>query len=571
MPYAYGLGRSTLRVIVRTPAGAVSGGRVAYNDRYEWGGLDWAPLAHTAELGLYAHDGEADYWAADLEMLPPRPRYRFGLETADGTRWLGFDGLADMPRPTGAFEFPYLAEGDQPDPPDWAVGATFYQIFPDRFARSRQAHRHGPVDPWDATPKPESFLGGDLDGIVERLDHIASLGVDALYLTPIFASPSNHKYDTTDYFAVDADFGGNPALRRLVDAVHARGMRLLLDGVFNHSGDQWPPFIDALERGAASPYADWFYFTPQGYETFAIDIPVMPKLRTSTPAVRDLVLRIGRFWVQEYGIDGWRLDVAHEVDHALWRRFRSAVREVSADALFVGETWDWALPWLRGDQFDSFMNYPLRRAMLAYASGGDAADFLDAIDFQRATYPEPTQHMLFNLLASHDVERPRSVAGGDAATAALAAGLLFFLPGIAAIYYGDEVGMTGAKEPANRGGMVWDEAAQDKPMLGLYRQLGAVRRRLPALRRGAYQRLDGAGSMAAFARGSGSERLVVVANTAAGAESLSAGRLAEWLDGRGRLVGTFSHSDADGSLSAAGLSVPPRSAVIVGRTDSKEN
>ena len=333
-------------MIVRAPAGAVSGGRVAFNDRYDWAVTDWAPLRHTAELRLYAHDGEADYWSADLEISPPRPRYRFGLETATGLRWLGWDGLADTPRPAGAFEFPYVAEGDLADAPEWANGATFYQIFPDRFARSDAAHRRGAVDAWDEPPRSTSFLGGDLDGIVDHLDHIESLGVDGIYLTPIFTAPSNHKYDTTDYFAVDPDFGGNRALRRLADAVHGRGMKLLLDGVFNHAGAQWAPFVDAVEKGAASKYRDWFYFDGDGYETFATNIPSMPKLRTAAPDLRDLVLSVGRFWVQEYGVDGWRLDVAHEVDHALWRRFRIAVRDVDPTAFLVGETWDWALPWL---------------------------------------------------------------------------------------------------------------------------------------------------------------------------------------------------------------------------------
>jgi cyclomaltodextrinase / maltogenic alpha-amylase / neopullulanase len=551
---------------VRAPADAVRGGRVAFNDRYDWQGTDWAPLGLTAPLSRYADDGTATYWAADIEIDPPRPRYRFGLETDNGTRWLGFDGLADEPRPTGAFEFPYVAEGDLPDAPDWAAGATFYQIFPERFARSPAGHRRGPVDPWDEPVTPKSFLGGDLDGVTEHLDHIASLGVDGIYLTPIFTSPSNHKYDTTDYFNVDPDFGGNAALRRLVSAAHERGMRVVLDGVFNHSGANWPPFVDLLVKRQESEYAGWFYLRKGGsYETFATDIPSMPKLRTSDPALRDELLSVGRFWVEEYGVDGWRLDVAHEIDHAFWRAFRAAVKAVRSDAVFIGETWDWALPWLRGDQFDSFMNYPLRRAILDLARGGDADAFLSAYDAQRATYPEPTHHLLFNLLASHDIDRPMSALASDTGAAGFAAALLFTLPGIAAIYYGDEVGMVGGKEPANRGGMAWDPKRQDARMLALYRELGQLRRELPALRRGAYQRLTADDGLVVFARGEGGDRVVILANAGGGPVSVGASRVADWLGGPAHVLASVGYESSAASLNRQQLNFGGQSVVVVGR------
>ncbi|HUR15975.1 MAG TPA: alpha amylase N-terminal ig-like domain-containing protein, partial [Candidatus Limnocylindrales bacterium] len=220
-PFAYGAGPSTLRVLVRAPSDVVRGGRVAFNDRYAWAGTDYQPLKETAPLWRYAHDGTADYWAADLALHPPRIRYRFGLETqADGLRWFGADGLRDEPRPRGAFEFAYLAEGDRTVSPDWARGAVFYHIFPDRFASGSGAPARRGRANWDDVPTSESFFGGDLDGITEHLDHIASLGVDALYLTPIFSAPSNHKDAPADYVAVDPAVGGDEALRRLIGAVH---------------------------------------------------------------------------------------------------------------------------------------------------------------------------------------------------------------------------------------------------------------------------------------------------------------------------------------------------------------
>ena len=565
MPFAYGVGRNTLRVVVRTARDAVSGGKVRFNDRYAWEEDDYAPLREEASLWLYASDGDVQYWAADLRLHPPRLRYRFGLQSIDGVRWYGWDGLRDEPAPNGAFEFAYLAEGDQPDSPAWAEGATFYHIFPDRFARGDRPHRQGPVQDWDVPPGKRSFLGGDLDGITQNLDYISSLSVDALYVTPIFSSPSNHKYDTTDYFSVDPDFGGNAALRRLVEALHARGMRLLLDGVFNHAGAQWPPFLDVQRQGRSSPYARWFYLADEnevaagkgalGYETWSVNVASLPKLRTSEPALREMICRIGRFWVQEYGIDGWRLDVANEVDHRLWRAFRGAVREVQPEAFLLGEIWSAAMPWLRGDQLDSVMNYPFRRAILDYAGGAelDGRGFLDAIDSVRAAYPEPTHGFLYNLLGSHDAERPLTACGGERARFGLASALLFCLPGAVSIYYGDEVGMEGGDDPESRGGMIWDETRRDARLLGLYRRLGGLRRDLPALRRGRYRRLHDDGQAVAFARGDDNQRVLVAANAGERPVRLPRRAIGDWLDGAPELLGALAYEGDGADLDEDGL------------------
>lgn len=571
-PFAYGVGPATLRVVIRAPAGAVSGGRVAFNDRYAWEGDDYAPLVRESSLWVYARDRDLEYWAADLDLRPPRLHYRFGLETGDGLRWFGWDGLRDEPSPTGAFQFPYIAEGDLPDSPAWARGATFYQIFPDRFARGTPAHRRGPVADWSSTVGRQTFLGGDLDGIVAKLDHLESLSVDAVYITPIFTSASNHKYDISDYFSVDPDFGGNPALQRLVDALHQRGMRLILDGVFNHAGSDWPPFVDVLRHRAESRYAGWFFLNEDGssrlgYETWATEVATMPKLRTSDPEVRDLVCRIGRFWVQEYGVDGWRLDVASEVDHRLWRAFRSAVRQVQPEAFLVGEVWHPAMPWLRGDQFDSVMNYPFRAAILDFAGRGalDARGFLDAVDGVRAAYPEPIHGHLYNLIGSHDAERPLTACRGDRSAFTVASALLFSLPGSVSIYYGDEVGMEGTDDPGSRGGMVWDPARQDGRLLAIYRSLGLLRRRLPAMRSGDYTRLAEDGPLAVFARGSGADRLIVLANPGTDALAVSRRDLVGWLDGPPQLTDTFSYAGKSATLARGSVGLAPQSVALVSR------
>jgi cyclomaltodextrinase / maltogenic alpha-amylase / neopullulanase len=559
--------------VLRTPRGSLAGGKVLYNDRYAWQDDDYEPLRYSAALERYALDGELEYWAADLQLHPPRLRYRFGLETADGLRWFGADGLRETPVPRYAFEFDYIGEADLPDTPEWARGATFYHIFPDRFARGQAGQRSARVDRWDEPVGPKSVLGGDLDGIVERLDHLASLSVDALYLTPVFSSPSNHKYDTADYFTVDPGFGGNAALRRLVAALHGRGMRLVLDGVFNHAGGEWPPFVDFRQRGSESPHADWFYRADDevGYETWGPKLPWMPKLRTSEPQVRDYICRVGRFWVQEFGVDGWRLDVAKEVDHATWRAFRSAVRAVRPDALLIGEVWTTGLPWLRGDQFDSVMNYPWREATLDFAgrAGHDGRAFLDAIDRVRAAYPEATLDVLYNLIGSHDEDRPLTALDGDVAGAAFAAGLIFALPGIVSIYYGDEVGMAGGNGHDNRNGMAWEEARQDRSLLEVYRGLGRLRRQHPALRLGRYERLESDGTMVAFARQADEERLVVVANAGPQPIAVGARQVRDWAGAGASVVGTVTYGEGQAEIKKGALSLPPKAIAILRSTSSE--
>ncbi len=245
------------------------------------------------------------------------------------------------------------------DTPAWVRDAVFYQIFPDRFAASERVHKPGPMEPWDTPPTTHGFKGGDLVGIAERLPYLADLGVTALYLTPIFSSASNHRYHTYDYFTVDPLLGGNDGLRTLLDAAHARGMRVVLDGVFNHTGRGFWPFHHVLETGADSPYRSWFHVdeaflaaghrlhaypptegrqTGLGYEAWW-DLPALPKLNTDDPDVREYLFSVAEHWLR-FGIDGWRLDVPAEIDdEAFWQEFRRRCRAIRPDAYLVGEIW----------------------------------------------------------------------------------------------------------------------------------------------------------------------------------------------------------------------------------------
>ena len=282
------------------------------------------------------------------------------------------------------------------DSPAWVRDAVFYQVFPDRFASSLRVPKPGPLEPWSAPPTSSGFKGGDLLGIVDRLGYLGDLGVTALYLTPIFTSASNHRYHTDDYFSVDPLLGGDAALRELIDAVHARGMQIVLDGVFNHTGRGFWPFHHVVETGAASPYRGWFHLdeavlsgerhlrayptpdetaeidrlrgegTPSGLASQQVlgyrawwDLPALPKLDIDEPHVREMLFSVAEHWLR-YGIDGWRLDVPEEIDDPdFWREFRHRVRTVNPDAYIVGEIWRVAPEWVSGDRFDALMNYPL--------------------------------------------------------------------------------------------------------------------------------------------------------------------------------------------------------------------
>jgi len=489
-PYAYPLDGGTLRVVVRAGKGLLRTVTAVYGDRY-------GPLedGETVALQPAGSDADSDYFLGELTLRPPRFRYAFLLDDGTGPVWFSETGFSSTPPKTGHFVYPYINAADLYDVPDWLVDGVVYQIFPERFANGNPANDPPGVRPWrDDRPAARSFYGGDLEGIIQRLPHLEELGVTVLYLTPAFASPSNHKYDTTDYYRIDPHFGDEATLRELVQQCHARGIRVMLDAVFNHSDFDFFAFRDVRERGRESPYADWFHIhgfpvrtkpTPN-YETFANGISSMPKLRTETPAVREYLLGVARYWIEACDIDGWRIDVANEVDHAFWRELRRTVRAVKPDAAVVGEIWHDALPWLLGDQFDGVTNYPLREACLDFfARGRIGADgFAQALVRNLLAYPRPALMGSWNLLGSHDTERFLTACGGDARKAALAAVFTMTWVGAPLVYYGDEIGMEGGNDPDCRRPMSWDRSRWNEPLFRLYKRLVGLRRGIPALRRG---------------------------------------------------------------------------------------
>ena len=444
------------------------------------------------------------------------------------------------------------------DRPAWARDAVFYQIFPDRFARSERVPKPTNLLSWHAPPSPQGFHGGDLLGIVEHLDHLAGLGVTAIYLTPIFQSPSNHRYHTQDYEKVDPLLGGNSALRALIAAAHSRNIRIMLDGVFNHASRGFFQFNDILENGPHSPWLDWFHIhnwplapydggKPANYASWAGD-RALPKFNTDNPQVREFLMGIAEFWIREYDIDGWRLDVPQEITTpGFWEEFRRRVRAIKPDVYLVGEIWREAPDWLRGDRFDATMNYVFAAAAIAFAAGDrvspclvegraydaypgiDAAQFGQRIRDLLAQYDWETTQVQFNLLDSHDAPRLVSIARGDKATLRLATLFQMTFPGTPCIYYGDEIALRGTKRYGHphrdqdaRWPFPWhDETAWDRETLDFFRRAVALRHAHPVLRRGHFKELYAHAQQYAFLRHDKDETFLVVLNAGNEAAQIS--------------------------------------------------
>jgi cyclomaltodextrinase len=420
--------------------------------------------------------------------------------------------------------------------PAWVKDAVFYQVFPDRFAKSSRFGRDGyPAKPsnlqeWGAAPTFHGFQGGDLLGVAEKLDYLVDLGINAIYLNPIFASASNHRYHTFDYLTVDPILGGHKAFAYLLQAAHKRNIRLILDGVFNHASRGFFQFNHLMECGSESPYVDWFHVRGWPVNAFAENqhpnydawwgMHSLPKFNTATPAVREYLWGVATHWLEQ-GIDGWRLDVPNEIDDdAFWQEFRRRCKAVNPEAYLVGELWGEAHRWLAGDQFDGQMNYMFSRSAFGFFMGDriDQSDtvrcgyghiaprngfeFAGDLDrlFNQMYHKEIVQAQM-NMLGSHDTPRILSVANYDLAAVRLAFLCQMTVPGTPNIYYGDEIGMAGRRDPDCRRAFPWEnKAGWNQDLRSEIKRYIALRHASPALRRGDFSLLHVAEDVVVYQR-----------------------------------------------------------------------
>lgn len=512
--YAYGYDEKVLHIRLRSKKGDVEKITLRIGDPYMWEdivaagnlnstGQNWSggkyiPMKKEVETELF------DYWIAEYEPENNRSRYCFIVEKEDEKLLYTENKIIDLSKEENYkelsnienfFGYPYLNKIDIPKPPKWVKDTIWYQIFPDRFANGNPNINPINVEPWGSKPTHYNYTGGDLQGIIDHLDYLEDLGVTGVYLCPITKGNTNHRYDTIDYMEIDPYLGDKQTLKNLVEELHSRGIKIMLDAVFNHIGYYSNIWQDVIKNKEKSKYKDWFYIKDMSridtplkymnkknipYETFGC-VAEMPKLNTENPEVVDYLIEVGKYWVREFDIDGWRLDVSNEVDHRFWRKFREEVKKEKQDVYILGEIWHNSLPWLMGDQFDSVMNYPLTNSIRDFFCIGqmNAEEFKYSINNVNVSYPRQVNEVTFNLVGSHDTTRMLTFAGGNIEKLKLAYLFMFTQGGCPCIYYGDEVGMEGLQTPECEGQrecMVWDENKQNKDILDFIKDIIQIRK-----------------------------------------------------------------------------------------------
>lgn len=508
--FSYAYDEKTLHLVLRTAKNDVSKVTLIYGDPFMWThGEDnkahWAYTAVTMSKRYQSND--FDYYFVAVEPLNLRTKYAFILHDEDDTFLFGSKRARRL-RPdepvyghydlSEFYNFPYLNPEDLHHTPKWVKDTVWYQIFPDRFhSRRKQSDL-----PWGKLPvNNQELYGGDIPGVIDQLPYLKDLGVSGIYFTPIFESPSAHKYDTTDYFRIDPQFGTNEDFRELVIKAHQLGIKVMLDGVFNHAGYTHPFFQDVVRNGKQSMYRNCFYIDddpvvnfplddkglpmqyhgiPLNFKTFAFT-PHMPKWNTDDPLAKAHLLAVIKYWIEVYDIDGWRLDVANEISHTFLRDIKRVSREAKKETFILGENWDSAYPWLQGDQMDSVMNYDLAYPLWSFLEHKiDLATFKDLLANYMATTPKNVMENMFNLVGSHDTIRIKRRLDDDPRRVELAYVFMFLQAGAPNIYYGDEMGMTGDHDPDNRRCMTFDPNLIDKHFFNVVKQLIRMRENHPA-------------------------------------------------------------------------------------------
>ena len=499
--YCYMSDEKTVVLRLRSEKDDLKSVSVVYGNRFD---REEPPVYHKALMEKVCTGLYHDYYEVSFKPGFRRVFYYFELEGADGETAVYYQGeiRKNLPKTRFAFfQLPYMRREEFYDVPEWAKSAVMYQIFPDSFATSHRAHdckpKTGEYEGYKLTTK----LGGNIRGIIENIDYLVDLGINVVYLNPVFVAHSYHKYDTIDYKHIDPAFGTDQEFKALVEELHKNGIRVVLDGVYNHTGTRFFAYQDILKNQEKSKYKDWYYDMPlpllpdykSDYACFAY-VKAMPKLNTGNPEVAEYFADVGKYWIEKFDIDGWRLDVANEIDKNFWRTYKRAIRSVKKDAIMLAEVWEDAQNWQVYDQFDSAMNYRfvnLCREFFADRVIG-AGDFASVFNESLMRYPTPVSYAQMNLLDSHDVSRFVSLCGDHPELLRLAAVVQMTLPGMPGIFAGDERAMTGITEDEYRRPFVWNDdgtgcdylACRPGDMTAFYKELIGLRRSHKALTEG---------------------------------------------------------------------------------------
>ena len=515
--YAYLIDPETLFVQLRAKKGDLEKVSIFFDDRYASAWDDKQPR-YLSKLKKYASDRRYDYFKTEIELSEKRFKYVFLLDDGEEQLYYSMYGLhPSVPHHLGHFQYTYGCEKDIYQTPDWVKNGVFYEIMVDRFNNADETinpniTKGKRLKSWDEEPNDENvsdnYYGGDLAGIIEKLDYLDDLGVTAVYTTPIFESPSTHKYDVTNYKKIDPMFGDLEVFKELMEEAHKRGIKVVLDFIFNHTSDQFFAFQDIIENGRDSKYIDWYYIKDfpvksyfelneeeldengdplikPNYETFAEEQWNMPKLRVGNPEVRDYLLEIIEYWIKEVGIDGLRFDVSDEIDHYFWEQVRKFVKEYNSDIYLTGETFAEASPWLRGNELDGITNYRFTYAAVDFFRKNiDVNAFEDRLAKMRVKYKKKAKLSSLNPLDSHDLPRVATHLNEEKERLKLIMAFQMTYIGVPIIYYGNEVGMTGRGVESRRKPMVWNDEERDEELFNWYKQMIEIRKNNPALRTG---------------------------------------------------------------------------------------
>ncbi|MFY8330770.1 glycoside hydrolase family 13 protein [Vagococcus carniphilus] len=496
--YAYLFEKEVMHVRLRTKKDDVKEVKVIKGDPYLIHEDKW--YEESEAMVIVASTEDYDYWQLAVTAEFRRIQYAFHVIGVDEEEvFYGDRGIFEMSNETiekaeNYFRMPFFQEIDRFKSPEWVKETVWYQIFPERFANGDKSNDPEGTLPWGSQlPGREDFFGGDLQGVIDHLDYLVDLGINGLYFCPIFKASSNHKYDTIDYFDVDPDFGDKALFKKLVEEAHKRGIKVMLDAVFNHMGYYSLQFQDVVKNDEKSKYKDWFHIhsfpvelgkngNEEGaktlsYDTFAFT-PMMPKLNTANKEVQDYLLEIATYWIKEFNIDAWRLDVANEVDHHFWKRFYEETTALDEDFYILGEIWHSSQSWLNGDEFHAVMNYAFTETVTNFfvKEAISSTKMASGLYEQLMLYRDQTNQVMFNCLDSHDTARLLHMAGENKDVAKMTLAFTFMQHGSPCIYYGTEIGMTGANDPDCRRCMVWEKENQDLDFLEFTKQLVALRR-----------------------------------------------------------------------------------------------
>lgn len=453
------------------------------------------------KMNLRRSDANFDYYETILETELPSLSYVFKITCKSGKSYFYYE--MDISETYDfnyayltCFRVPFINEADIVYENKKFQGNVFYQIFPERFnLGDKQKDKSYINRPWDTiklksedpSKHQDVFIGGDLQGIIDKLDYIKDLGIDVIYMTPIYPSESNHKYDVKDYFGVDKMFGNEKTLKTLVDLAHDKGLKIVLDLVFNHTSKNHPFFQDVLKNGKNSKYYNFYSFLDKplsvdglNYYSFA-SVPGMPKLNSSNPEVQKYFTEVGKYYLEKYSVDGYRLDVANEVSHDFWTHFKREIKKVDPNVILIGENWDNAYEFLKNDEFESVMNYGFYTICWDHYIHKivNNQQFVDRLNWLLTRYKDGNNKMMLNLLDSHDTPRFYTYVNDNKDLYLNAILTLISFLGYPMIYYGDEIFMKGGGDPANRKGMEWDSVEFKSPYHKLFKDIVRLRKLQP--------------------------------------------------------------------------------------------